>query len=94
MSKGMVVRTLMAELGLTKKISSQAYDLVMLSIQNALETSHLIRLHNVGTLHVIQCAEKKYHNPKTGKLETLAPKKRVRFRSSKKLSNAINPLEN
>ncbi|QGR02369.1 HU family DNA-binding protein [Ehrlichia ruminantium] len=93
MSKDMVVRTLMAELGLTKKTSSQAYDLVMLNIQNALKTSNLIRLHNVGTLHVIQCAEKKYHNPKTGKLETLSPKKRVRFRSSKKLSNSINSIE-
>ncbi|KJV68685.1 HU family DNA-binding protein [Candidatus Neoehrlichia procyonis] len=90
MSKEMIVRALMSGLNLTKKDSSNAYDIVMSTIKSTLETSQSIRLHNVGTLHVIQCAEKKYHNPKTGDLETLPPKKRVRFRSSKKLLSIIN----
>ncbi|QJC27669.1 DNA-binding protein HRL53 [Anaplasma platys] len=90
MSKEIIVRALMSGLGFTKKDSSSAYDVVMAAIKTALETNHSIRLHNVGTLHVIQCAEKKYHNPKTGNLETLPPKKRVRFRSSRKLLDTVN----
>ncbi|MGN7661542.1 MAG: HU family DNA-binding protein [Anaplasma sp.] len=90
MSKEIIVRALMSSLGFTKKDSSSAYDVVMSAIKTALETNNSIRLHNVGTLHVIQCAEKKYHNPKTGHLETLPPKRRVRFRSSRKLLDTVN----
>ncbi|ACM49189.1 HU family DNA-binding protein [Anaplasma marginale] len=90
MSKEIIVRALMSNLGFTKKDSSSAYDVVMSAVKTALETNHSIRLHNVGTLHVIQCAEKKYHNPKTGRLETLPPKRRVRFRSSRKLLDTVN----
>ncbi|GHM58446.1 MAG: hypothetical protein sL5_05690 [Candidatus Mesenet longicola] len=70
---------------------SEVYDIFMQVIKNKLHEKGEVRLHQVGTLKVIQCKEKQCHNPqKKGEKITVPAQKRVRFKESINLKESIN----
>ncbi|WCR53399.1 MAG: DNA-binding protein HRm [Wolbachia endosymbiont of Ctenocephalides orientis wCori] len=77
----------------TKSDLSKVHDLFMEIIKGALDTVGEIRLHGIGTLCVKITKERQCLNPQTKAKMTVPAKKRVKFKSSQTILNALNKKE-
>ena len=79
-----------AEIGITKKQSSQVVDCVLSAIKEALANGDKVSLIGFGTFSVKERAAREGRNPRTGK-KIKIPKKNVpTFRPGKALKEAVS----
>lgn len=59
-------------------------------IEDEMSAGRKVRLTGFGRFEVIHRKQSQRRNPKTGELATVAPRKAVSFRASKKLTEKLN----
>lgn len=78
---------------ITKANLSKLYDIFMKIIKNELNEIGGMRLHGIGTFSATISQAKQCRNPQTGEIMTVPEKKRVKFKASQTLLNALNEDE-
>jgi DNA-binding protein HU-beta len=80
----------MAELaGVTKVQAERGLDALIQAITEAVEKGEAVSLVGFGSFEVVKRAKRKGRNPRTGEPLKIASKKVVRFRTGKRLNEAV-----
>lgn len=90
MNKSELVEAIAAVADLSKSAATQALDAVMGSISTALGQGEEVVIAGFGTFVVKETAERKGRNPQTGEQITIPAGKRLSFKVSKALKDAVN----
>lgn len=72
------------------KDGKRIIDTVFDSMIDLLAEGNNIYLRNFGTFHIRQCEERPGRNPKTGETFTVPAKKKVLFKSGKRMKSGVN----
>ena len=91
LTKARIVQAVVDTNGYTQRKAFETVEIILELIKSTLENGEDVLISNFGKLIVKQKAERKGRNPATGKDLMLAPRKRITFRSSRKLRDKINP---
>ena len=91
LTKARIVQAVVESNGYTHKKASETVETILELIKSTLENGEDVLISNFGKFIVKQKNERRGRNPATGKDLMLAPRKRITFRSSKKLREKINP---
>lgn len=75
--------------GYLKKDVSQAVDLILETIADALATGNRVEIRGFGSFSVRQRKARKTKNPRTGKLMEIPPRKTLHFTMSKALKEPL-----
>lgn len=76
--------------GLSKAESTLALEGLIDSIKKGLKEGQDVRIHGLGTFHVVTLKARTGHNPKTREPLKIKASKLTKFRSSKKLKEDIS----
>jgi len=91
LTKARIVEAVKETNGYTQQKAFETVEIMIELIKRSLENGEDVLISNFGKFIVKQKAERKGRNPATGKDLMLAPRKRITFRSSRKLRDKINP---
>jgi integration host factor subunit alpha len=91
LTKARIVEAVVDTNGYTQRKAFETVEIILELIKSTLENGEDVLISNFGKFIVKQKAERKGRNPATGKDLMLAPRKRITFRSSRKLRDKINP---
>jgi len=91
LTKARIVEAVKEANGYTQRKAFETVEIILELIKSTLENGEDVLISNFGKFIVKQKAERKGRNPATGKDLMLAPRKRITFRSSRKLRDKINP---
>ena len=91
MNKGMLVDTVAARTGVTKKDTRLMVETVFEIMMEELEKGKSVIYPGFGTLHVGRIKVHERVNPVTGEMETRGGTRRVSFRSAGELKARMNP---
>ena len=91
LTKARIVQAVVDTNGYTQRKAFETVEIILELIKSTLENGEDVLISNFGKFIVKQKAERKGRNPATGKDLMLAPRKRITFRSSRKLRDKINP---
>jgi nucleoid DNA-binding protein len=78
------------ELLTSHKEGKRILDTVLDSIIDLLSEENNIYLRNFGTFHIRENGERSGRNPKTGETFTVPAKKKVLFKSGKRMKSGVN----
>ncbi len=90
MNKSELVQAVVAETNLSQAQTAKVVDAVIGAIKQELAKGGEVALVGFGTFYVVQSAERKGRNPKTGEPLTIAATKTPKFRAGKPLKEAVN----
>ena len=90
LTKERIVKAVVETNGYTHQKAFETVEIVLELIKRTLENGEDVLISNFGKFCVKKKAERKGRNPSTGKDMMLAPRKRVTFRSSRKLREKVN----
>lgn len=90
MNKGDLVNKLAESTDLSKAQATDALNVVLNSISDALKDGDKVALVGFGTFATAHRAERQGRNPRTGESITIAAKTTVKFKAGKELSDAVN----
>ena len=90
LTKARIVEAVVDTNGYTQRKAFETVEIILELIKSTLENGEDVLISNFGKFIVKQKAERKGRNPATGKDLMLAPRKRITFRSSRKLREKIN----
>ena len=85
MNKGGLVEKIASEVGLTKRVSREAIDVITSVITDALARGDKVTLVGFGTFRVMNREARTGRNPRTGQIIQIGAKKVPRFRPGKGL---------
>ena len=85
MNKGGLVEKIASEVGLTKRLSREAIDVITSVITDALARGDKVTLVGFGTFRVMNREARTGRNPRTGQIIQIGAKKVPRFRPGKGL---------
>jgi nucleoid DNA-binding protein len=88
MNKAQLVDTIV-EITATKKQAQEIVDTLLVSIRKSLQKKEDVAISGFGTFKVKQTKARMGRNPKTGETIQIPAKKKVAFRASKDLKEAI-----
>ena len=91
LTKARIVQAVVDTNGYSQKKAFETVEIILELIKSTLENGEDVLISNFGKFIVKQKDERKGRNPATGKDLMLAPRKRITFRSSRKLRDKINP---
>ena len=90
MNKGDLVNQLAESTDLSKAQATDALNIVLDSISNALKDGDKVALVGFGTFSTGHRKERQGRNPRTGEAITIAAKTTVKFKAGKELADAVN----
>ena len=90
LTKARIVEAVKETNGYTQRKAFETVEIILELIKSTLENGEDVLISNFGKFIVKQKAERKGRNPATGKDLMLAPRKRITFRSSRKLREKVN----
>lgn len=90
MNKNELVAAIAKNSGLTKAQAGEALEGLIVAVKDELISTGKLRIADLGTFDVVNCAAKTGRNPRTGEPITIPAYKRVKFKSAKLLKEAIN----
>ena len=85
-----VAETIYAEIGLSRKDSSDILDMILDEIVKELSNGNDVKLSSFGTFSLRQKKERSGRNPKTGVEAVITPRKVISFRPSQTMRKIIN----
>ena len=90
LTKARIVESVVETNGYTHKKAFETVEIMLELIKSTLESGEDVLISNFGKFCVKKKRERRGRNPSTGEALMLAPRKRVTFRSSRKLRDRIN----
>ncbi|MFK7937410.1 MAG: HU family DNA-binding protein [Saprospiraceae bacterium] len=90
MNKGDLVNKLAESTDLSKAQATDALNVVLNSIGEALKDGDKVALVGFGTFSTGHRAERQGRNPRTGEAITIKAKTTVKFKAGKELADAVN----
>ena len=90
LTKARIVEAVVETNGYTQQKAFETVEIMLELIKRSLENGEDVLISGFGKFCVKKKAERRGRNPATGEDMTLAPRKRVTFRSSRKLRDRIN----
>jgi integration host factor subunit alpha len=90
LTKARIIEAVIETNGYTQKKAFETVEIMLELIKRSLENGEDVLISNFGKFCVKKKAERKGRNPSTGKDMMLAPRKRVTFRSSRKLREKLD----
>ncbi len=89
MNKAELVEAVRTETGLTKRISREAVDAIILAISDSLVREERVTLVGFGTFQVMERKARKGVNPQTRTIIQIPAKKVAKFKAGKGLREAV-----
>lgn len=80
MNKNEIIRQAALKANLPASIEKEAVEAFLCAISDILSEEEEVVIPDFGKFTLHECAARTYRHPKTGKVETIPPTKRVRFR--------------
>ena len=90
LTKARIVQSVIDTNGYTHQKAFETVEIMLELIKSTLESGEDVLISNFGKFCVKKKRERRGRNPSTGEALMLAPRKRVTFRSSRKLRDRIN----
>jgi integration host factor subunit alpha len=90
LTKARIVQSVVDTNGYTHQKAFETVEIMLELIKSTLESGEDVLISNFGKFCVKKKRERRGRNPSTGEALMLAPRKRVTFRSSRKLRDRIN----
>ena len=90
LTKARIVEAVVQYNGYTQQKAFETIEILLELIKSTLESGEDVLISNFGKFCVKKKRERRGRNPSTGEALMLAPRKRVTFRSSRKLRDRIN----
>ena len=90
LTKARIVQSVVDTNGYTHQKAFETVEIMLELINSTLESGEDVLISNFGKFCVKKKRERRGRNPSTGDALMLAPRKRVTFRSSRKLRDRIN----
>ena len=90
LTKARIVQSVVDTNGHTHQKAFETVEIMLELIKSTLESGEDVLISNFGKFCVKKKRERRGRNPSTGEALMLAPRKRVTFRSSRKLRDRIN----
>jgi len=90
LTKARIVQSVVDTNGYTHQKAFETVEIMLELIKSTLESGEDVLISNFGKFCVKKKRERRGRNPSTGDALMLAPRKRVTFRSSRKLRDRIN----
>ncbi len=90
MTKQELIKLIAEKMGITHKESSDAVNLIIEAMTDALSRGESIKIKGFGVFNVKEMGEKIARNPKTGEKVKVPPRKVVRFKPGKDLKEMVN----
>ena len=90
LTKAHIIDAVAEKNGFTRKKSIETVEILLELIKRTLETGEDVLISGFGKFCVKKKNKRRGRNPATGEDLMLAPRKRVTFRSSKKLREKLN----
>jgi integration host factor subunit alpha len=90
LTKARIVQSVVDTNGYTHQKAFETVEILIELIKRTLETSEDVLISNFGKFCVKEKKERRGRNPATGEDLMLEPRKRVTFRSSRKLREKLN----
>jgi integration host factor subunit alpha len=90
LTKAQIVDAVAERNGFTRKKSIETVEILLELLKQSLESGDDVLISGFGKFCVKKKKKRRGRNPATGEDMTLAPRKRVTFRSSKKLREKLN----
>ena len=90
LTKAQIIDAIPEELGISRKKSVEVVETLLEIIKRQMENGEDVLISNFGKFCVKKKAKRKGRNPATGKDMMLAPRKVVKFQSSRKLREKMN----
>ncbi len=91
LTKTRIVQAVIETNGYTSKKAYETVEIILEIIKRSLENGEDVLISGFGKFCVQKKSQRKGRNPATGKDMMMAPRKRVKFRCSKKLREKISP---
>lgn len=89
MNKSELIAQIAKSADLTKTVAGKALESVLANMGQAMERGERVTLSGFGSFHVIERAEQKGRNPRTGAAITIPAHNVVRFRPGKNLCSKV-----
>ena len=89
-TKAEMIKSIQNQFGLSQNKSTDIFDSFLEIIKASLENGEDVMISGFGKFCVNGKNERKGRNPQTGESITLAPRKVVTFRCSRKLKDSVN----
>ena len=90
LTKARIVQSVIDTNGYTHQKAFETVEIMLELIKSTLESGEDVLISNFGKFCVKKKRDRRGRNPSTGEALMLAPRKRVTFRSSRKLRDRIN----
>ena len=90
LTKARIVESVVETNGYTQKKTFETVEIILELIKRSLENGEDVLISGFGKFCVKKKKKRRGRNPATGEDMMLAPRKRVTFRSSKKLREKVN----
>lgn len=90
MNRTDLIDTVATAADLSKQTATQAVDLVLAGVTDALKRGEAVRIPGFGSFAVAARPARQGRNPKTGATITIAAAKAPRFKPGKALKDALN----
>jgi integration host factor subunit alpha len=90
LTKARIVESVVETNGYTQKKAFETVEIILELIKRSLENGEDVLISGFGKFCVKKKKKRRGRNPATGEDMMLAPRKRVTFRSSKKLREKVN----
>ena len=90
MTKADIAEKIQAEIGLSKKESSEMMEAVFSIMKSTLESGENLKVSGFGSFIVKQKADRRGRNPQTGESITIEARRILTFKPSTLLRQAIN----
>lgn len=90
LTKTEMIKSIQNQFGLSQNKSTDIFDSFLEIIKASLENGEDVMISGFGKFCVNEKNERKGRNPQTGESITLAPRKVVTFRCSRKLKDSVN----
>lgn len=94
LTKADLVESLFSELGLNKREAKELVELFFISIRDALETGHPVKISGLGNFELRDKKERPGRNPKTMEEKIIAARRVVTFHAGQKLKAQVGAIEN
>ncbi len=91
MTKDELVRSVSREVDMNQGLISKAIDSVFSNLKESLGKGDSFRMVGFGSFRVVERAERRGRNPKTGEEIVIPARKTVRFAPGKDLKELMNP---
>ena len=90
MRKKEVIKELRENFGIKANVAGEVYDYFFNAVTARIQKNGKVALSGIGTLKVVQRAERKGRNPQTGEELTIPARNALKFSAASAIKEAIN----